>query len=107
MELPIVIPTVVDVNIAARRQLLSHVPPMNDIGQRRSWGGADEMFNGANAVAAAHNKVPVSSSFEITPHMATAVIVISSFLPPSQTVAVVILVLLLPPKRQFRNAKLA
>jgi hypothetical protein len=38
-------------------------------------GGADEMFNGADTVAAARNEVPVSSSFGIMPPMATAVVV--------------------------------
>jgi hypothetical protein len=55
---------------------------MNDICQRRSGGGADETFDGANAVAAALNEVLVSSSLNITPPMATAVIVIV-IVPPS------------------------
>ncbi len=84
-ELPFVICTFVDVDvdiaIATRGQLPSHVPPMNDIGRRRSGGGADETFDGADTVDAARNEVPVSSSFDITPPMATAVIVIVIVLP--------------------------
>jgi hypothetical protein len=54
---------------------------MNDIGRRRSGGGADETFDGADTVAAARDEVPVSSSFDITPPMATAVVVIVIVLP--------------------------
>ncbi len=79
---PFVICTVTVVDIAARRQLPSHVPPMNDIGRRRARGGADETFNGANAVAAARKEVMVSLSFNITPPMATAAVVIV-IIPPS------------------------
>jgi hypothetical protein len=62
-------------------QLPSHVPMMNDIGRRRSGGGADETFDGADTVAAARDEVPVSSSFDVTPPMATAVVVIVIVLP--------------------------
>ncbi len=62
-------------------QLLSHVPPMNDIGRQRSGGGADKTFDGADTITAARDKVPVSLSFDITPPMDTALIVIVIILP--------------------------
>jgi hypothetical protein len=47
------------------------------------WGGAEEMFGGAIA-AAIHNKVLVSSFFDVAPPMATVVVVVVFVpLPPS------------------------